>query len=219
MNRIVLFSGGMDSTVLAYQVLYNYCAEGDNLILATIDIDTPEIYAQIKSQQYFIKDLRCIGKEQGINVCSFVLKLPNIRVKEWKDRDKDYVPFRNTLFIFQVLHELYDGKTPTRIYTGFILPNRLGFNDISQNFVDSVNDLIYTQTGNEHDILLVAPFVNLTKNEIVAIGRSLLVDLEKTWSCNFPIELPDRYEPCGECQDCKSREALGIKCNIWQKNS
>jgi 7-cyano-7-deazaguanine synthase len=47
------------------------------------------------------------------------------------------------------------------------------------------------------------PLINLTKAEVVALGKKLGAPLELTWSCYFGE--PDK--PCGECDQCKWRAA------------
>ncbi len=45
-----------------------------------------------------------------------------------------------------------------------------------------------------------APFLDMTKREIVARGRELGVPFEKTWSC-----YAGGSEPCGKCGACVER--------------
>jgi 7-cyano-7-deazaguanine synthase len=49
-----------------------------------------------------------------------------------------------------------------------------------------------------------APFLAMTKGEIVALGRELGVPLERTWSCYLGGE-----EPCGRCGACVERGEAG----------
>lgn len=49
-------------------------------------------------------------------------------------------------------------------------------------------------------IKLVAPFASLHKRDIVALGRELGVDLDRTWSC-----YEGGAEPCGKCGACDAR--------------
>jgi 7-cyano-7-deazaguanine synthase len=47
------------------------------------------------------------------------------------------------------------------------------------------------------------PLIDLTKAEVVALGKEIGAPLELTWSCYFGE--PDK--PCGECDQCKWRAA------------
>ena len=72
--------------------------------------------------------------------------------------------------------------------------------DCSQAFVDAMGAAISEGTGGE--LTLEAPFVQLTKADIVKRGLELAVPYELTWSC---------YEggdaPCGKCATCLDRIA------------
>jgi 7-cyano-7-deazaguanine synthase len=48
---------------------------------------------------------------------------------------------------------------------------------------------------------IYAPFLGMTKREIVLLGKELGVPFEKTYSCYRGTE-----PPCGECATCKQRE-------------
>lgn len=54
------------------------------------------------------------------------------------------------------------------------------------------------------------PLINLTKAEVVALGREIGAPLELTWSCYFGE--PDK--PCGDCDQCKWREAAFAEAGI-----
>ena len=70
--------------------------------------------------------------------------------------------------------------------------------DCSDAFNNAINDAIYIGSGNQ--LKVEAPFVNLTKADIVKIGLELKVPYELTWSC---YEGKDR--PCGTCGTCIDR--------------
>lgn len=74
--------------------------------------------------------------------------------------------------------------------------------DTSPAFVDAWNELAKAG-GFSKPVRLVAPFLDLrrTKQQIVAMGRVLGVSLEKTYSCEF-------FPPCGECHQCGIRKMV-----------
>lgn len=51
-------------------------------------------------------------------------------------------------------------------------------------------------------ITIDAPYADLTKSEVVALGRRLGVDYSRTYSC-----LLGHPEPCGRCDQCRKRAA------------
>ena len=64
--------------------------------------------------------------------------------------------------------------------------------------------------GSGHQVRLEAPFVGMTKAEVVEIGLKLGVPYELTWSCYEGGETP-----CGHCATCidraKAFAANGVK--------
>ena len=54
-----------------------------------------------------------------------------------------------------------------------------------------------------------APFVNLTKAEVVKIGLDLKVPYELTWSC-----YEGKDKPCGVCGTCIDRQEAFLKNGV-----
>ena len=63
---------------------------------------------------------------------------------------------------------------------------------------DAMNQAIYEGSG--HQLKVEAPFVNLTKADVVKKGLELNVPYELTWSCYEGGE-----KPCGKCGTCIDR--------------
>ena len=63
-----------------------------------------------------------------------------------------------------------------------------------------MNDAIFLGSGNQ--LHIEAPFVRLTKADVVKIGLELGVPDELTWSCYEGGETP-----CGVCGTCRDRAA------------
>ena len=59
---------------------------------------------------------------------------------------------------------------------------------------------IYLGSGNA--LKIEAPFVGITKAQVVAKGLELKVPYELTWSCYEGV-----YTPCGQCGTCRDRAA------------
>ena len=56
--------------------------------------------------------------------------------------------------------------------------------------------------GSGHQLKVEAPFVNMTKAEVVKMGLELNAPYELTWSC-----YEGKDEPCGKCGTCIDRAA------------
>ena len=61
-----------------------------------------------------------------------------------------------------------------------------------------MNEAIWEGSG--HQLKIEAPFVNMSKAEVVRIGLELKVPYELTWSCYEGGE-----KPCGKCGTCIDR--------------
>ena len=70
--------------------------------------------------------------------------------------------------------------------------------EVTESFNNAINDAIYIGSGNQ--LRVEAPFVKLTKAEVVKIGLELKVPYKYTWSC---YEGGDK--PCGVCGTCIDR--------------
>ena len=205
MFHIVLFSGGLDSVTLAYHTLYTKCKAGDTLVLHTFD--THERISQVQHSNNImdiVADLCMRGSEEGVEVHYI---RGDCGVSEFSGDDSAFVPYRNTLFVFNALHTYYQ-REEVKIYLGVINNLVEGYGDCSPEFINSLNDLIKVQKEKAE---VLAPFVHLTKYDVLLIANSFDVPVEKTWSCLAPSPTMDGYTPCKECVKCKEREELGIK--------
>lgn len=120
-----------------------------------------------------------------------------------------YVPFRNGLFLSSAASVALSNDCSV-IYYGAHSDDAAGnaYPDCSSDFNDAMNRAIYLGSGGQLEI--TAPFVNLTKADVIKKGLELGVPYEMTWSC---YEGGDK--PCGVCGTCRDRikafEANGVK--------
>ena len=70
--------------------------------------------------------------------------------------------------------------------------------DCRPEFVSKINEV--TQLANYSPISVKAPFIDLTKDEILSLGIELSLDFEKTWTCYEGNALA-----CGQCGSCIER--------------
>lgn len=112
-----------------------------------------------------------------------------------------YVPFRNGLFLSTAasIALAHDCEV---IYYGPHADDAAGnaYPDCSVAFNDAMAQAIYLGSGNK--LRIEAPFVKMTKKEIVALGLKLGVPYELTWSC-----YAGEADPCGLCGTCRDRAA------------
>lgn len=110
-----------------------------------------------------------------------------------------YVPFRNGLFL-SAASTVALSLGCTLLCYGAHSDDAAGsaYPDCSQEFVDAMARAIDLGSGGE--LRLEAPFVGLSKADIVALGSRLDVPYELTWSCYEGGEVP-----CGVCATCLDR--------------
>lgn len=123
-----------------------------------------------------------------------------------------YVPFRNGLLLSAVASlavSIYPNDE-VDIYLGAHADDAAGnaYADCREDFTKAMYEAI--RIGTYEKVNVVAPFVNLTKKDVVAVGLELKTPYELTWSCYEGGE-----KPCGTCATCidriKAFEANGVK--------
>ena len=112
-----------------------------------------------------------------------------------------YVPFRNGLFLSSAA-AIALSKGCGVIYYGAHSDDAAGnaYPDCSEVFNNAMNKAIYEGSGKQ--LRIEAPFVSMTKADVVKKGMELKVPYELTWSC---YEGGDK--PCGKCGTCLDRKA------------
>ena len=111
-----------------------------------------------------------------------------------------YVPFRNGLFLSSAA-SIALSHGCSKIMYGAHADDAAGaaYPDCSVDFVNAMNQAIYLGSGNQ--LTIEAPFVSLTKADVVKKGLELGVPYELTWSCYEGGE-----KPCGKCGTCIDRQ-------------
>ena len=113
---------------------------------------------------------------------------------------------RNTIFLSyalawaEVLHV-------ADIYTGMNAVDYSGYPDCRPEYVaafERMANLATRMTTEEGKrICIHTPLIQLTKAQIILLGRSLGVDFASSWSCYNPDA---EGRPCGDCDSCLIRE-------------
>ena len=112
-----------------------------------------------------------------------------------------YVPFRNGLFLSSA-STIALSKGCSKIYYGAHSDDAAGnaYPDCSEAFNNAMNTAIYEGSGKQ--LTIEAPFINLTKAQVVKKGLEIGVPYELTWSCYEGHE-----KACGKCGTCIDRKA------------
>ena len=195
MKALVLFSGGIDSTTCLGLAISKYGKE--NVIALSITYGqkhTKEIEAA--NAIFRFSDCSLLkGSDEDIPHESYAQQLE----KTNGSPVSTYVPFRNGLFISSAAAIALSRKCSV-IYYGAHADDAAGnaYPDCSSVFNTAMNTAVYEGSGKQ--LKIEAPFVNMTKADVVKIGLELKVPYELTWSC---YEGGDK--PCGQCGTCIDR--------------
>ena len=202
MKAIVAFSGGLDSTVLAYQ-----CRDlGYAIRLVSFDygqrhrkeIKHAKSIAQLLQARHDIIDLTGLGKFLTGSSLTDAIAVPDGHYAAETMRIT-VVPNRNAimlaaLFGIGVADESDYIAIANHAGDHFIYP------DCKPEFIGAFAAMQAKALEGISDCQLLAPFMSITKDAIVSIGDSLRVPFEKTWSCYKGGDLH-----CGTCGTCTER--------------
>lgn len=220
MKALVLFSGGLDSTVLLAEVIEKHGKE--NVIALSVsygqkhekEIETSKKLCKYYGVEQLFLDLASIFLHSNSSLLSHSTEnLPQGSYGDYVNKSDDkqnapvssYVPFRNGLFLSSAA-SIALSKDCGVLYYGAHHDDVAGdaYPDCSESFVNAMNMAIYEGSGNQLNIN--APFVKISKADIVQRGIKLKVPFELTWSCYEGEE-----NPCGTCGTCIDREKAFVK--------
>lgn len=209
---VLLLSGGLDSTtVLAlisaenydvHAVSFSYGQRHSGEVAAA-----QKIAARYGVVQHVVAhiDLRVFGG----SALTADIDVPKDRtVDSSHEVPVTYVPARNTIFLSYALAlaEVTDAK---EIFIGVNALDYSGYPDCRPEYIEAFEKMarLATRAGVESEgelnqITIRAPLIDMTKKQIVELGRSLGVDYEMTTSCYDPAPNGDA---CGHCDACRLR--------------
>lgn len=195
-EAVLLCSGGLDSTTLAFWLLregvtfvplfINYGQHCANTEFATAkavlplsvrrdlaNVNVADVYAGAKSRLITEADL-------------------------WTEPVEDadlYLPYRNILFL-SVGSAYAQARGINLLYSAFINSNHAKELDCSAEFFDRLAKLLAEYGSVETRM----PFRNFSKRQVVELANQLGVPIGTTYSCQASSEVP-----CGACPNCVER--------------
>lgn len=221
MKALVLLSGGVDSATSLAMLCKEHGAE--NVVALSIsygqkhekELLASERLAEYYGVEHLYLDLTPIFQYSNCSLLSHSdQEIPQEDYATQLDGQEGkpvttYVPFRNGLFL-SVAASVALSKGCEIVNYGAHRDDAAGqaYPDCSQEFYDAMNAAIEEGSGGQ--ARLEAPFVGMTKAEVVKIGLKLHVPYQMTWSCYEGGE-----KPCGHCATCidraKAFAANGVK--------
>jgi len=232
-NALILLSGGLDSATTLYYVKNKL--KPKKIICLFID------YGQLalKEEEYCSRNLskKIKAKFKKINLkwlgdISQSLtnkkgKIPktdprNI-VKEKKQLLRWWVPSRNTIFLAAALahaeSKFLSKKEKYEIYIGLKHEGKVPMKDTTKEFIQEFNKLAIHST-HHGKYKIIAPLIDLDKDEIVKLAHSLNVPIESTYSCYIGSKfIKNKLIHCGTCSNCIQRKQAFYWANIKDPTS
>ncbi len=211
MKALVLFSGGLDSSVCLGLAVQKY---GPDEVLAlsvsygqkhSKELEASEKVASYYGVKRITLDLGEIFKDSNCSLLgSSTEEIPHEDYAEQLKKTggspvSTYVPFRNGLFLSSAAAVALSNGC-SEIFYGAHADDAAGnaYPDTSAAFNKAMADAVYIGSGNE--LKITAPFIDKTKADVVAIGNDMGVPFGLTWSC---YEGHDKA--CGVCGTCRDR--------------
>ena len=213
MKALVLFSGGLDSSVCLGLAVKKYGA--DEVIALSIyygqkhkkEMEASEKVAAFYGVKRRTLDLGEIFKDSSCTLLAGAEEeIPKEDYAEQLEKTEGapvstYVPFRNGLFLSSAASIALSCGC-SEIFYGAHADDAAGsaYPDTSSPFNHAISEAVRIGSGDQ--LRIRAPFIEKTKAEVVAEGVRLGVPFELTWSCYEGGDVQ-----CGECGTCLDRKA------------
>jgi len=205
MKAVLLLSGGMDSTTLAYR----QASFGDELHFLSFDYGQRHGSRELAMAQrtgtklgtWSVVDLSSLGKLlSGSALTDAAVDVPEGHYTE-DSMKATVVPNRNAIML-SVAVGVAVARDADYVAAAMHAGDHAVYPDCRPEFVQAFDDMIrYATEGFSVDgFEVVAPFVGWTKAEIAAEGHRLDVPWEDTWSCYMGGDIH-----CGRCGTCVER--------------
>lgn len=211
-RAVVLTSGGLDSSTCLAMAVEKYGAaetEALNILYGQkndCELASAKKIAEHYGVRYTLLDLRQIfsfsnssmlrGSTEEIPEESYAEQLKKLG---GEGTVSTYVPFRNGTMLSSAASFALSRGAEVIMY-GAHADDAAGraYPDCTPEFAEYMGKAIYEGSGRV--LRLEAPFINMTKADIVRKGLELHVPYELTWSC-----YEGREKACGVCGTCRDR--------------
>lgn len=210
---LALFSGGIDSTAALYwarerfdsvsALTFDYGQrhriEIDSARRLTAALGIPRVELRV--------DLTQIG---GSALTDPAVPLPGgeISASRPDSPPPTYVPFRNGIFL-ALAAAWGEAHGPRNLVCGFHVLDSPEYPDTRRDFVEAMEEAVNRGTGaalGGDRFVLHAPFLDLSKADIIREGLKMGADFSHAVSCYAGTEIP-----CGRCASCR------IRSRAWEE--
>jgi len=206
MKTILIYSGGIDSTVL----LYHLRREGHGVRCLGInygqrhlrELEAAKAICGRAKVEYRMADLSALKPLLGGSALTSDLEVPEGHYAE-ESMKQTVVPNRNMIMLSVAIGWAVSLKSDAVAYAAHAGDHPI-YPDCRPEFVEAMNAA--AGLCDWRKIRIIHPFINKTKAEIVRRGAELAVPFDMTWSCYKGGQIH-----CGKCGTCvERREAFEL---------
>ena len=191
-NVTILFSGGIDSSVL----LALFKDQGIKCHPLFVD------YGQITAVREY-DAAKKISKNLGLKLEKVTIpdisSLTTNQLTNPSVSQNPFYPNRNLLLLTIGSLHAFENKNQGVGIGAIKAIGTTPFPDISLPFLNEFEKLVAISLN--YQLAILSPFIDMTKKEVVKIGRNLDVPFDLTYSC-----LTNSERPCEVCESCISRK-------------
>lgn len=200
MKTVLVYSGGLDSTILLHKLIN----DGHQVKCLSFNYGQKHI-KELECAKFFTTKLKIEHKIIDLSSLKQIYT-KNSLVSEnlvpeghyaCESMKKTVVPNRNMIMMSIAVAWAINEEYENVAYAAHKGDHAI-YPDCRQIFVDKFADCV--KFADWHSVNIISSFVDLDKTEIVKLGNSLDVEMQKTWSC-----YNGREKHCGKCGTCFER--------------
>jgi 7-cyano-7-deazaguanine synthase len=210
-RAVAVVSGGLDSTTMAYSLQ----AQGYSLIAISFDygqrhrkeLAFAEHMAADLDASWTLIDLHAAGLTSFLTGSALTDEAVAVPDGHYADESMriTVVPNRNAIML-SIACALAVTRDAGAVAFGAHTGDHFVYPDCRPEFVRAFGAMVNVAVEGLATIEILAPFLSVTKTDIVKLGAQLQVPFERTWSCYKGGALH-----CGTCGTCfERREAFAL---------
>lgn len=213
MKAFLICSGGLDSVTLAYELHAQNALSG---ILSfhynqrhKRELDYARLCAEKLKVPFHLIDIGSIGKALSGSALTDDIDVPEGHYAE-ANMALTVVPNRNAIFLSIAfgIAAAKGAKGASHVALAVHGGDHFIYPDCRPDFIEAFDRM--EQKSLEGTVRLYAPYINISKSDIVARGTKLNIPYEETWSC-----YKGGNKHCGRCGTCIERhEAFSCACVV-----
>lgn len=200
-KAILTLSGGLDSTILLYHLLKQgyevRCLSVDYGQRHRKELAAAKDICLLAEIEHRIVDLRGVRELMGGSSQTSDIEVPEGHYEE-ESMKLTVVPNRNMILLSLAVAWAISSKSEVVAYAAHAGDHAI-YPDCRKEFVEALGKAV--GLCDWFPVILIGPFTNRSKAEIIALGSRYEVPMEKTWSCYKGQEFH-----CGKCGTCVERK-------------